>query len=100
MQEKVIRKLENAVAVQQLPSVSTPNPTANGAAQPQLTSSERDSPHLAIRVQVLEQQLEANAKAAATEIGRLKMRVLELETQLSMDSAISTGMLSKGRPDR
>lgn len=97
----MIRQFEDAVSLESTeeltkrtagssPAVSSTDRSNSGASgvHPQelgrLTGDDGDSDHcgdalLAVRVRVLEEQLTTNAREAASEIGRLKMRILELE---------------------
>lgn len=74
MQEKVIRQFEQAVAIQPAPAAPSPRPPPRNQAGEQA----RDEAE-GVRVRVLEQQLERNAREAAAEISALRMRVDELE---------------------
>lgn len=44
-------------------------------------NSDSQAAMLNVKVQILEERLRNNAKSAATEISRLKMRIMELEMQ-------------------
>jgi hypothetical protein len=87
MQEKVIRQFEQAVA-QQSAEASQRSPMrqyAPGAEQPDAAGEDSGGREtrealLRVRVQVLEQQLQTNAREAAAEMSALRMRILELET--------------------
>ncbi|KAE9034161.1 hypothetical protein PR003_g8973 [Phytophthora rubi] len=84
MQEKVIRQFEQTVTQQsaEMPERSPPLQHATGV-EPQATDSggsETREALLRVRVQVLEQQLQTNAREAAAEMSALRMRILELET--------------------
>ncbi|KAG3186020.1 hypothetical protein PC128_g13112 [Phytophthora cactorum] len=84
MQEKVIRQFEQTVAQQstetpERPSIrqhapETDTPDIDGG------DSETREALLRVRVQVLEQQLQTNAREAAAEMSALRLRILELET--------------------
>jgi hypothetical protein len=74
VQEKVIRQFEQTVAMQPAPSATSPRPPPRNQAEEQT----RDEA-AGVRVRVLEQQLERNARDAAAEISALRMRVTELE---------------------
>lgn len=91
----MIRQFEDTVRLEsaQETAKSVPTPSsprqhtnflpAQAQARTNDTSSEEtswDPMVLAVRVNVLEEQLTANARDAASEISRLKMRILELET--------------------
>ncbi|KAE9343367.1 hypothetical protein PF008_g9717 [Phytophthora fragariae] len=84
MQEKVIRQFEQTVAQQsaEIPERSPPRQRATDANQPATDSSGSETREalLLVRVQVLEQQLQTNAREAAAEMSALRMRILELET--------------------
>ncbi|KAG6971993.1 hypothetical protein JG688_00004187 [Phytophthora aleatoria] len=83
MQEKVIRQFEQTVAQQstetpERPSIrqhapETDTPDIDGG------DSETREALLRVRVQVLEQQLQTNAREAAAEMSALRLRILELE---------------------
>lgn len=87
MQEKVIQQFEQAIAQQsrEVPETCSRNGQVSVAEQP--NASDRDTSDietqealLQVRVQVLERQLETNARQAASEMNALRMRILELET--------------------
>ncbi|KAG1686657.1 hypothetical protein DVH05_006387 [Phytophthora capsici] len=83
VQEKVIRQFEQTVAQQStkipdrpardqhLPGAETPETNGEG--------TETQEALLRVRVQVLEKQLQTNAREAAAEISSLRLRILELE---------------------
>lgn len=88
MQEKVIRQFEQTVAQQSAETPERPSlgeQHAPGMEQPEAdggddSGSETREILLRVRVQVLEQQLQTNARDAAAEMSALRMRILELET--------------------
>lgn len=87
MQEKVIRQFEQTVAQQ---SAEAPERSPPRQHEPLDSSNNGDSNGsetrealLRVRVQVLEQQLQTNAREAAAEMSALRMRILELETAAS-----------------
>ncbi|TMW55807.1 hypothetical protein Poli38472_008455 [Pythium oligandrum] len=87
LQEKVIRKFEKTVSLQiHRSKESGPMSTTTMATNQQAPADEipdnADPSLMSIRVQVLENQLHVNAKAAGSEISRLKMRIMELESQI------------------
>lgn len=73
LQEKVIQQFEAAVRRE-----------AAGKQHAPPRAIESDA-LLAVRVRVLEQQLATNAREAASELGRLRLRVLELEAAQEHD---------------
>ncbi|KAG6591122.1 uncharacterized protein IUM83_11272 [Phytophthora cinnamomi] len=86
MQEKVIRQFEQTVA-QQSTEAPERSPRQRVPGVERLDTNDADSGGsetrealLRVRVQVLEQQLQTNAREAAAEISALRMRILELET--------------------
>ncbi|OWZ14746.1 hypothetical protein PHMEG_00011727 [Phytophthora megakarya] len=82
LKEKVIRQFEQTVAQQstEIPDRSTQSQHAPTEQLEIANSSDTREGLLHVRVQVLEQQLQTNARDAATEISALRMRILELET--------------------
>ncbi|KAL4154619.1 hypothetical protein PRNP1_006737 [Phytophthora ramorum] len=87
MQEKVIRQFEQTVAQQsaEVPERPSPRQLAPGTEQLDADSGDSETREalLRIRVRVLEQQLQTNARTAATEMSALRMRILELESRRS-----------------
>ncbi|KAL3674969.1 hypothetical protein V7S43_000894 [Phytophthora oleae] len=84
MQERVIRQFEQTVAQQ---STDIPERRARAQHAPGTETPETDGECtetqealLRVRVQVLEQQLQTNAREAAAEMSTLRLRILELET--------------------
>ncbi|KAG7382778.1 hypothetical protein PHYPSEUDO_004352 [Phytophthora pseudosyringae] len=87
MQEKVIRQFEQTVAQQsiEIPERPSLGQHAPGAKMPETgdegsSGSETREALLRVRAQVLEQQLQTNAREAAAEMSALRLRILELET--------------------
>ncbi|ETK79430.1 hypothetical protein L915_14714 [Phytophthora nicotianae] len=84
MQEKVIRQFERTVAQQstEMPERSSIRQHAPGTEMPDIDGGDCETREalLRVRVQVLEQQMQTNAREAATEISSLRLRILELET--------------------
>jgi hypothetical protein len=78
MQEEVIRQFEAMVGSPQGPSIKEADSELNSKNVNQKEKESIES-FLAVRVKILEDQLRTNAKAAASEISELKMRIFELE---------------------
>lgn len=75
MQEKVIQQFEQTVATQVNPTlVETKN---ERSCDPTATESIEEM--LRLRVRVLEEQLQTNARQAAKEISEMRMRLYHLE---------------------
>lgn len=93
LQEKVIRQFEDAVSLESAEEFtkrtgrSSSSSASHALALARTTEEEGADDNkehcsdalLTVRVRVLEEQLTTNAREAASEIGRLKMRILELE---------------------
>ncbi|GMF47539.1 unnamed protein product [Phytophthora fragariaefolia] len=62
------------------PRQHAPSVEPSGTSTEDSSEGETREALLRVRVQVLEQQLQTNAREAATEMSRLRMRILELET--------------------
>ncbi len=85
MQEEVIQRFENMLGNKSNKS------SADGSSSKSEKSDLNDQNEnledfLQVRVRVLEEQLQTNARNAAAEISALKMRVFELEMKESLNS--------------
>ncbi|KAI9992224.1 hypothetical protein PInf_017609 [Phytophthora infestans] len=84
IQEKVIRQFEHTLA-QQSKEIPERRLHAPEADTPDINGGDGGTREvlLRVRVQVLEQQLQTNARQAAAEMSALRLRILELETAAS-----------------
>ncbi|EEY56955.1 uncharacterized protein PITG_10502 [Phytophthora infestans T30-4] len=84
LKEKVIRQFEQTLA-QQSKEIPERRLHAPEADTPDINGGDGGTREvlLRVRVQVLEQQLQTNARQAAAEMSALRLRILELETAAS-----------------
>lgn len=75
MQERVIQQFEQTVATQAEPMLLQETKSQLRSSDPSESAEEM----LRLRVQVLEEQLQTNARQAAKEISELRMRLYHLE---------------------